>query len=53
MDEENNLLGIYYQDKPIKIAYDLFPEILFIDDTYKLNELKMPLYIMVGEKSTI
>ncbi|CAB3995110.1 zinc finger SWIM domain-containing 1-like [Paramuricea clavata] len=49
VDEENNLLGIYYQDKPMKIAYDSFPEMLFIDATYKLNELKMPLYIMLGE----
>ncbi|XP_028417229.1 zinc finger SWIM domain-containing protein 3-like [Dendronephthya gigantea] len=49
VDDENNLLGLYYQDKPMKAAYDSFPEIVFIDATYKLNELKMPLYVMLGE----
>ena len=33
----------------MKVVYDSFPEILFIDATYKLNELKMPLYVMLGE----
>ena len=49
VDDENQLLGIYYQDKAMKDAYDSFPEMIFIDATYKVNELKMPLYVMLGE----
>ncbi|XP_071963768.1 zinc finger SWIM domain-containing protein 3-like [Antedon mediterranea] len=53
VDDDYNLLGIYYQDKVMKEAFAAFPEIVFIDAvaTYKLDELKMPfnLYIIVGE----
>ena len=35
----------------MKASFSGFPEIIFIDATYKLNELRMPLYIMLGEDS--
>ena len=33
----------------MKTAYDSFPEMIFVDATHKLNELRMPLYILLAE----
>ena len=33
----------------MKVAYDSFPEMLFIGATYELNEFNMPLYVILGE----
>ena len=41
--------GIYFQDKEMKRMYDCFPELLFVDATYKLNNLRMPLYVFLIE----
>ena len=46
-DEEYNLMGIFYQDEVIKKIYTAFPEMLFVDATHKVNELRMPLYIFL------
>ena len=36
-DEEDNLLGIFYQDTAMHKIYASFPEMLFVDATHKLN----------------
>ena len=41
--------GIFFQDEEMKLMYDKFPEILFVDATYKLNDLHMPLYVFLVE----
>ena len=46
-DEEYNLMGIFYQDEVMKKIYTAFPEMLFVDATHKVNELRMPLYIFL------
>lgn len=46
-DEKNVLRGIYYQKKIMQEIFSKFPEFLLIDATYKLNDLRMPLYIMM------
>ena len=46
-DEKNVLQGIYYQKKIMQEMFSNFPELLLIDATYKLNDLRMPLYIMI------
>ena len=46
-DEENNLVGIVFQDGVMKSVYAAFPEVLLIDATYKLTELRMPVYLMM------
>ena len=46
-DEEYNLMGIFYQDKVMKKIYTTFPEMLFVDATHQVNELRMPLYIFL------
>ena len=44
-DLDYNLLGIFYQDKVMRKVYSAFPEMLFVDATHKVNELRMPLYV--------
>ena len=41
--------GIFYQNREMKCMFDKFPELLFIDATYKLNNLRMPLYVYLVE----
>ena len=46
-DDEYNLMGIFYQDEVMKKIYSAFPEMLFVDATHKVNELRMPLCIFL------
>ena len=48
IDDEKNLKGLFYQDEEMRLIFDAFPEILLIDGTYKLNNLRLPLYIMLA-----
>ena len=41
--------GIFYQDKEMRHIYRCFPEMVFVDATYKLNDLRMPIYLFVIE----
>lgn len=41
------LQGIFFQDPFMRKAFERFPEVLLVDATYKLNELRMPLYVFV------
>ena len=40
-------VGIFFQE--MHHVYDRFPEILFVDAVYKLNDLRMPLYLFLVE----
>ena len=44
-DKEYNFMGMFYQDQVMKKIYNVFPEMLFVDATHKVNELRMPLNI--------
>ena len=46
-DQDENLMGIFYQDNSMIQLYAAFPEVLFVDATHKVNELRMPLYIFL------
>ena len=46
-DQDENFLGIFYQDHSMKQLYSASPEVLFVDATHKVNELRMPLYIFL------
>ena len=39
--------GLFYQDKLMKFSFQHYPEVLMVDSTYKLNDLRMPLYILL------
>ena len=47
VDEENTLQALYFQAKNMIDVFQSYPELLFIDATYKLNDLYMPLYVLL------
>ena len=46
--KENEFLGIVYQDEYMKNLYNMFPEILLVDATYKLLDLRIPVYLLLA-----
>lgn len=46
-DEDNELIGIYYQDARMAALFDKFPEVIIYDATYRLNDRRMPLFVML------
>jgi zinc finger SWIM domain-containing protein 3 len=49
--QENDFCGIFIQDQKMKQTFSAFPEILFLDATYKLLELQFPVYVFACEDS--
>ena len=49
VNSDNMLSGIYFQDGYMIENYKRFPEMLLIDATHKLNELRMLLYVLLVE----
>lgn len=47
-DAENVVCGIYFQDRRMKLTFDTYPEMLLFDATYKLNDRRMPLVILLA-----
>ena len=48
IDEEKNFKGLVYQDEYMRNTYRKFPEIIMVDATYKLLDLRMPLYLLLA-----
>ncbi|XP_065654656.1 uncharacterized protein LOC136081280 [Hydra vulgaris] len=46
-DENGIITGIFFQDFEMKRFFGLYPELLLVDATYKLTNLRMPLYILL------
>ena len=46
-DENKTFSGLLFQDGIMKTNFAAYPEVLMVDATYKLNELRMPLYLML------
>ena len=47
IDSENMLQAIYYQDRTIQETFRMYPELLLVDATNKLNDLRMPVFIQL------
>ena len=47
--ESDNLLGIYFQDDEMKQIFRAYPEFVCVDATYKLLELRFPVYMILIE----
>ena len=45
-DDDNIIESIFFQDKRMQKVFEVFPEVTFVDGTYKLNDRDMALYIM-------
>lgn len=46
-DDQNTFTGLFIQDGIMKAVFAAYPEILLVDATYKLNELRMPVYLLL------
>ena len=42
-------MGIYFQDEHMKQVFHAYPELICMYTTYKLLELRFPVYIMLVE----
>ena len=50
-DENDTFCGLFVQDAEMRETFAAFPEILFLDATYKLLELSYPVYLFLCEDS--
>ena len=50
-DQNETFCGLFVQDREMRETFAAFPEILFLDATYKLLELSYPVYIFLCEDS--
>ena len=48
-DENDTFCGLFVQDKEMRETFAAYPEILFMDATYKLLDLQFPVYLFVCE----
>ncbi|KAL1429649.1 hypothetical protein MTO96_015917 [Rhipicephalus appendiculatus] len=48
-DENNDLRAIFFQDEGMKRSFSNYPEIIFIDATYKLLETRMSCFLVIVE----
>ena len=46
-DTESTLTGLMFQDNLMKSVFSSYPEVLLIDATYKLVDLRMPVYLIM------
>lgn len=44
-NDRNEIEAIYFQDTQMRKQFELFPELLMCDATYKVNNLNMPLFV--------
>lgn len=48
-DEDNQLVGLFYQDEDMRNGFKNYPEIVFVDAIYKTNDRRLPLYFICVE----
>ena len=46
-NDEKEFTGLFFQYNIMKVTYAGCPELIMVDATYKLNELWMPLYLIL------
>ena len=50
-DDQNNFQGLFFQDKIMKEVFEAYPELIFVDATYKLLNLGFPTFFVLSEDS--
>ena len=48
-DEDSNFCGVFFQDQSMKDVFASYPELVCLDSTYKLTNLRFPFFIMLVE----
>ena len=51
VDDNNALCGLFFQDQSVIDTFKSYPEIIFVDATYKLLELSLPVFLILCEDS--
>ena len=51
-DDQKQFKGLYFQDNSMKQCFDSYPEIVFLDATYKLLEIGIPTYLLLCDTLT-
>jgi len=47
-DDDSVITAIYFQDSIMKTFFTDYPELLLLDATYKLTNVRMPLYVVLS-----
>ena len=50
-DDDGMFNGLFFQDKHMMQAFSAYPELLCLDATYKLLQLRLPVFLMLVEDS--
>ena len=50
-DDQGNFLGLVFQDKMMKDVFNTYPELIFVDATYKLLNIGVPTFLFLSEDS--
>ena len=48
-DPEKGLKGLFFQDLEMQRKYKAYPEMISVNATYKLLEIRMPVYLILNE----
>ena len=48
VDKSNEFKCLFFQHEKMKTVFAMFPELLMVDATYKLLDLKMPVYVLLA-----
>ena len=48
-DASNTFTGLLFPDSVMKSVFYLNPEVILVDATYKLNNFRMPLYLLMSK----
>ena len=51
VDDNKALRGLFFQDQSMIDTFNAYPEIIFVDATYKLLELSLPVFLILCEDS--
>ena len=46
-NDAKEFTGLFFQDNIMKVTYAACPELIMVDATYTLNELRIPLYLIL------
>lgn len=47
-EETKQLIGVYFQDARMQAVFEKFPELVIFDATYKLNNYKLSLFVLLA-----
>ena len=47
VNDKSELNAVFYQTNSMKVSFNNYPGLLLIDATYKLNDLRMSLYVLM------